>query len=239
MAVDGCGLVCKYILFIFNIIFALVGLVLLGLGLWLRFSPGTRGIFEIEALNSSVFVMVVTIMIVLGSVILIVVSFGDYGACGEKRCALQVFSVLLAFLFVAEVAVAVLAYTKRDQVQMNIVEFYTSLYALYVSSGGDPVIGVTLTFIHKTLHCCGVTGVSLIEIAKNTCPDPKGFSDYFIMKNCPVTIAEVFDSRGPMMMGILFGIGVLLITAMVCTSILWKQLKKVHQEVTAYYKNVY
>lgn len=33
---------------------------------------------------------VVTILIALGAVMLIVVVFGDYGACNEKRCALQV-----------------------------------------------------------------------------------------------------------------------------------------------------
>ncbi|GLD48660.1 CD9 antigen-like isoform X1 [Lates japonicus] len=90
MALDGCGLVCKYILVLFNIIFAVVGFALLGLGLWLRFSNNTRGIFEVEALNSSAFVVGVTVLIALGSVMLIVVVFGDYGACNEKRCALQV-----------------------------------------------------------------------------------------------------------------------------------------------------
>lgn len=33
---------------------------------------------------------VVTVLIVIGAVMLIVVSFGDYGACNESRCALQV-----------------------------------------------------------------------------------------------------------------------------------------------------
>lgn len=36
------------------------------------------------------FVSGVTVLIALGSVMLIVVMFGDYGACNEKRCALQV-----------------------------------------------------------------------------------------------------------------------------------------------------
>lgn len=34
-----------------------------------------------------------TVLIVLGSIMLVVVMFGDYGACNEKRCALQVVSV--------------------------------------------------------------------------------------------------------------------------------------------------
>ena len=32
----------------------------------------------------------VTVLIVMGAVMLIVVAFGDYGACNEKRCSLQV-----------------------------------------------------------------------------------------------------------------------------------------------------
>ncbi|XP_042371436.1 CD9 antigen-like, partial [Plectropomus leopardus] len=77
-------------LYFLSVVLQVVGFVFLGLGLWLRFSDSTRPIFEVEALNSSAFVMIVTILIALGSVMLIVVVFGDYGACNEKRCSLQV-----------------------------------------------------------------------------------------------------------------------------------------------------
>ncbi|XP_072225375.1 CD9 antigen isoform X2 [Leuresthes tenuis] len=238
MAVDGCGLVCKYVLILFNIIFAVVGFVFLGLGIWLRFSENTRGIFQIDALNSSAFVIGVTVLIVLGAVMLIVVAFGDYGACNEKRCALQVFSVLLTFLAMAEIAVGVLAYSSRDEVGRNLGEFYASLYTLYVASG-DPAIAVTLTFIHNAIHCCGVTGVSLIEIVKQTCPKPDGFMESIVMPNCPGTIANVFDRRAPLVMGIFIATGALLITALVCATILLKQLKRVQQGITTYYSTVY
>ncbi|XP_029996347.1 CD9 antigen isoform X2 [Sphaeramia orbicularis] len=210
MALDGCGVVCKYILFIFNLIFAVVGIALLGLGLWLRFSNSTRGIFEIQELNSSTFVIGVTVLIVLGSVMLIVVSFGDYGACSEKTCALQVFSGLVAFLAGLEIVIGVLAYSKSDEVGLRIAEFYSSLYALYVSSGGDPAIGVILTFIHNALHCCGVTGVKVIEIAQKTCPKPDGFMEHLVMPNCPLTIATTFDSKASLVMGLFVGTEVLL-----------------------------
>uniref|UniRef100_A0A3Q1FLZ7 CD9 antigen-like n=1 Tax=Acanthochromis polyacanthus TaxID=80966 RepID=A0A3Q1FLZ7_9TELE len=210
MALDGCGVFCKYILVVFNIIFAVVGLAFFGLGLWLRFSDNTRGIFEIEQLNSSAFVIGVTVLIVLGAVMLIVVTFGDYGACNEKRCALQVFSFLLAFLATGEIIVGVLAYTQRDEVGLRIAEFYTSMYTLYAASG-DPAIAVTLTFIHNALHCCGVTGVKLIEIVKDTCPKPDGILEHLAMPNCPLTIAQVFDSRAPLVMGIFMGTGALLV----------------------------
>ncbi|XP_028454819.1 CD9 antigen [Perca flavescens] len=240
MALDGCGLFCKYTLFIFNAIFAVIGglLPFLGLGLWLRLSDSTRGIFQIEDLNSSAFVIAVIVLIALGSVMLIVVVFGDYGACNEKRCALQVFSALLTILAMAEIAIGVVAYSSKERVGLHIVEFYSSLYALYIT-GGDPVIGATLTFIHNMLHCCGVTGIVVIELAKNTCPKADGFWEQLKQPNCPLIIADVFNSKAALVMGIFVGTGVLLITALVCTTVLLKQTKRNQQEVTAYYTTVY
>ncbi|XP_011476838.1 CD81 antigen isoform X1 [Oryzias latipes] len=216
MAVDGCGVVCKYILVLFNIIFSVVGLAFLALGLWLRFSDGTRGIFNVEALNSSAFVLGVTVLIVLGSVMLVVVVFGDYGACSEKRCALQTFIVLLFFLAVAEVVVGVLAYTSRDEVGRRLGEFYVSLYTLYANNN-DPALAITLTFIHNTLHCCGVTGISLVEIVKKTCPKPDGFMESLVMANCPTTILNVFDRRASLVLGVFLGTGALLFVALICS----------------------
>ncbi|XP_042249788.1 CD9 antigen isoform X2 [Thunnus maccoyii] len=238
MALDGCGLFCKYILFIFNLIFAVVGMVFLGLGLWLRFSANTRGIFEIDALNSSAFVMGVTVLIALGAVMLIVVAFGDYGACNEKRCALQVFSVLLVILAAAEVAVGVLAYSRSDEVGAQIVEFYSSMYALYLSNG-DPAIGVTLTFTHKMLHCCGVTGIPVLELAKQTCPSPDGILEHLVMPNCPGIILDVFNRKAPLVMGIFIGTGALLITTLICSIVLLQAIKKGQQAITEYYSKVY
>ncbi|XP_059204303.1 CD9 antigen isoform X2 [Centropristis striata] len=233
MALDGCGLFCKYTLFIFNIIFAVVGFAFLGLGLWLRFSDGTRGIFEIEALNSTVFVTAVTVLIALGAVMLIVVIFGDYGACNEKRCSLQVFSVLLTILAMAEVVVGIMAYSNKDEVGRKIAEFYTSMYTLY-GINGDPVIGATLTFIHTSLQCCGATGIVVVEVAKQTCPNQS-----FWTASCITTIVDVFNRKAPLVMGIFVGTGALLITALVCSIILLKQTKKNQQQMTAYYSTVY
>ncbi|XP_034395605.1 CD9 antigen isoform X2 [Cyclopterus lumpus] len=238
MALDGCGLVCKYTLFIFNLLFALVGFAFLGIGLWLRFSQGTRGIFEIEALNSSAFVMAVTVLITLGTVMLIVVVFGDYGACNEKRCALQVFSALLSILAIADITVGVIGFSNKAAVGKHIVEFYSSMYGLYVT-GGDPVIGVTLVFIHSVLHCCGVTGFKVLELANDTCPAAKAVWENIKMPGCPAIILSVFDSKAQLMLGIFIGTGVLLITALVCTIILLKQTKRDQQAVTTYYSTVY
>ncbi|XP_047213745.1 CD81 antigen-like isoform X1 [Girardinichthys multiradiatus] len=226
MALDGCGVVCKYMLIIFNIIFAVVGFAFLGLGLWLRCSENTRGIFTIGEPDSSTFVTGVTVMIALGIVMLIVVLFGDYGACNEKRCALQVFSVLVFLLAIAEFAVGGLAWSNRMEAGLHLGKFYVSLYERYVMSQ-DPAIGVILTFIQNSLHCCGITGVSVIEIGQQTCPKPSGFFEHIKMDSCPITIVTVFDSRAPLVMGIFIGTGALLIVAVICSGVLSSQIHRV------------
>ncbi|XP_029014597.1 CD9 antigen-like isoform X2 [Betta splendens] len=238
MALDGCGAFCKYTLVLFNLLFALVGSAFLGLGLWLRFSNSTRGIFQVEGLNSSAFVLGVTVLIALGAVMLIVVIFGDYGACNEKRCALQVFSILVTLLASAEVIIGFLAYSNRDEVGQSIAEFYTTMYALYVQTN-DPAIAVTLLFINNLLHCCGITGVPLIEIAQKTCPKPDGFLENIKMPSCPVTIATVFDSKASLVLGIFLGTGALLIVAMACSIVLLHQIKRINQHFASQYSAVY
>ncbi|XP_061701088.1 CD9 antigen isoform X2 [Syngnathoides biaculeatus] len=224
MALDGCGLACKYILFLFNLLFAVLGFAFLGLGLWLRFSDNTRPIFEINALNSSTFVLGVILLIALGTVMLVVVTVGDYGACSEKKCALQVFSVLLFILAVAEVVFGIVAYTQREEVGMRVAEFYTSIYTLFATSK-DVGIGVTLMFIHEMLHCCGLTGVTLLEIVSQTCPKPKSFLENIAMPTCPGVITDFFNSNAQMVMAIFIGTGALLIIAFICSVILNEKLR--------------
>ncbi|XP_049602074.1 CD9 antigen isoform X2 [Syngnathus scovelli] len=238
MALDGCGLVCKYILILFNVIFAILGFVLLGLGLWLRFSDNTRPIFEIDGLSSSTFVCGVIILIVVGTVMLILVTIGDYGACSEKKCALQLSSVFLSILAIALVCVGVVAYTQRQEVGMRVAEFYTSIYTLFAATG-DAGIGVTLVFVHEMLHCCGVTGITLLEVVKQTCPKPQGFFEKIAMPTCPGVITDFFTSNAPMVMAIFIGTGALLITALVCTIILLKQIKRNLMAHAAHYSAVY
>ncbi|TNN47770.1 CD9 antigen [Liparis tanakae] len=92
----------------------------------------------------------------------------------------MLFCVLVAILAVADVAVAVVGSNNQDSLGKQIVEFYASMYGLYVT-GGDPVIGVTLRFIHSLLHCCGVTGFTPLELLNDTCPPADSVFEKFKM----------------------------------------------------------
>uniref|UniRef100_A0A8C7PXC5 Tetraspanin n=1 Tax=Oncorhynchus mykiss TaxID=8022 RepID=A0A8C7PXC5_ONCMY len=206
MALDGCGQLCKCILILFNILFALVGFAMLGLGLWLRFSSETRGFFNID-LNTQQFVIGVSVLIALGAVILLVAVFGDYGACNENRTALGVFSCLLAILAGLEIGAGVFAYMRSDEVGEQLAKFYLTVYAQYVDKG-DPGLAVTLSMFHNVLHCCGLIG-ALDPLVKKTCPDT-GFLETFTLPACPTVIVNLFESNAPLVMGLFLGTAMLL-----------------------------
>ncbi|XP_023999248.1 CD9 antigen isoform X2 [Salvelinus sp. IW2-2015] len=224
MALDGCGQLCKCILILFNILFALVGFAMLGLGLWLRFSSETRGFFNVD-LNTQQFVIGVSVLIALGAVILLVAVFGDYGACNENRTALGVFSCLLAILAVLEIGAGVFAYMRSDEVGEQLAKFYITVYAQYVNKG-DPGLAVTLSMFHNALHCCGIIG-ALDLLVKKTCPDT-GFLETFTLPACPTVIVNLFESKAPLVMGLFLGTAAMLIMGLVCCSILMKQIKMSH-----------
>ncbi|KTG35523.1 hypothetical protein cypCar_00040952, partial [Cyprinus carpio] len=89
LAMDGCAQMCKCFLILFNILFALVGLGLVGLGMWLRFGAETRGFFDID-LNTAQFNIGVMVLVVTGVLMLLVAIIGDCGACNNSKSALGV-----------------------------------------------------------------------------------------------------------------------------------------------------
>ncbi|XP_055743726.1 CD9 antigen-like [Salvelinus fontinalis] len=230
MALDGCGQLCKCILIIFNIIFALVGFAMFGLGLWLRFSSETRGFFNID-LNTQQFVIGVSVLIVLGAVILLVAVFGGCGACNENMNALAVFSCLLGILAGLEIGVGVLAYMRSDEVGKQLAKFYMTVYAQYVDKR-DPGLAVTLSMFHNVLHCCGIVGAFDL-LVKKTCPETS-FLETFTLPACPTMIVNLFESKAPLVMGLFLGTAAMLITALVCCSILVKQIKRSHLSSPVY-----
>ncbi|XP_014059182.1 CD9 antigen isoform X1 [Salmo salar] len=222
MALDGCGQLCKCILILFNILFALVGFAMFGLGLWLRLSSQTRGFFNVD-LNTQPFVIGVSVLIVLGAVILLVAVFGDYGACNENRTALGVFSCLLAILAGVEIVAGVLAYVRSDKVGEQLAEFYMTVYAQYVNKQ-DPSLTVTLSMFHNVLHCCGVVG-ALDLLVRKTCPDTS-FLETLRLPACPTVILNLFESKAPLVMGLFLGTAAMLIFALVCSTLLSKEIQR-------------
>ncbi|KAM4535328.1 CD9 antigen-like isoform 2-T2 [Fundulus diaphanus] len=232
----GCGVICKYILIVFNIVFAVAGFASLVFGLWLHSLHNTKEIFDIgsdndnkESIDLKVFNIAVYILVTLGSVMAAMGIFGEYAACNGKKIALLVFSVLVFLLAVAEITVGGLAYSSRHEVGKKLEDFYKDVHQLYVKNE-DEAVATILTFLHSLLQCCGLTGIQHIELIKKTCQKLDDISEHTHNHSCSERVGAFFESKAPLVLGFFVGTGVILIAEGICSSLL---SSKIDQDATA------
>ncbi|XP_036608939.1 tetraspanin-17 isoform X2 [Trichosurus vulpecula] len=115
--VGCCG---KYFLFGFNIVFWLLGAVLLVIGLW---AWGEKGVLSnISSLTHLSGLDPVWFFVVVGGIMSVLGFAGCIGALRENTFLLKFFSVFLGLIFFLELATGILAFVFKDWIrdQLNI-----------------------------------------------------------------------------------------------------------------------
>ncbi|KAM4737431.1 tetraspanin-2-like [Anableps anableps] len=173
--VEG-GMKCvKYLLFVFNFIFWLMGSFVLAVGLWLRFDPETVSLLSGNKAPDTFF-LGVYILIGAGSLIMLVGFFGCCGAVRESQCLLGSFFTCLLIIFGAEVAAGVFGFLNKDKIIEDVQNFYTKTYS-------DDNNSTMILSYQKVLNCCGT---------KSSPCDAEPESEN---KDCETGIKEFFDSK--------------------------------------------
>ncbi|GCB74217.1 CD9 molecule a [Scyliorhinus torazame] len=212
------GMKCvKYLLFGFNFLFWLAGTAVLAIGLWLRFDPQTKDIFEIEN-HPSTFYIGVYILIAAGALMMIVGFLGCCGAIQESTCMLGCFFLFLLVIFAVEIAAGIWGFLNKDKVTKEVNEFYKSVYTEYVAHQKDESKKAALIAIQKGLNCCGLGGTLELFI-RETCPDAS-LVELLSRKSCPSVIDEVFNDKLYIIGSIGIGIGVIMIFGMIFSMVL-------------------
>ncbi|XP_064162154.1 tetraspanin-2a [Anguilla rostrata] len=169
------GMKCvKYLLFIFNFIFWLVGSLVLAVGLWLRFDPDIVSLLNPEGAPETFF-MGVYILIGAGGLMMLVGFFGCCGAVRESQCLLGSFFACLVIIFGAEIAAGVFGFLNKDKIIGEVQQFYKQSFEENTNST------VVLAY-QEVLNCCGV---STSDPA--LCPGAK--------KDCNAAISEFFNDK--------------------------------------------
>ncbi|XP_008319105.1 tetraspanin-2a [Cynoglossus semilaevis] len=145
------GMKCvKYLLFVFNFIFWLSGLLVLAVGLWLRFDPETVELLAGDEAPDTFFIAVY-ILLGAGGLMMVVGFFGCFGAVRESQCLLMSFFACLIIIFGAEITAGVFGFINKDQIVEEVQKFYTSSISETNTANGTAIA----TIYHKTLNCCG------------------------------------------------------------------------------------
>uniref|UniRef100_A0A8C1VIV3 Tetraspanin n=1 Tax=Cyprinus carpio TaxID=7962 RepID=A0A8C1VIV3_CYPCA len=173
--VEG-GMKCvKYLLFVFNFIFWLMGSLVLAVGLWLRLDPHTVSLLGED--GPETFFIGVYILIVAGGLVMLVGFFGCCGAVRESQCLLGLFFACLLVIFGAEVAAGVFGFLNKDEIIREVKQFYDESS---VNNGSN----ATIQSYHLILNCCGSPSTQTILC-----------QDVISNQTCHEAIEEFFNSK--------------------------------------------
>merc|ERR1712179_479904 len=139
----------KYTLFLFNLLFALSGLLLIITGGVIQgaYSQYLDFLGD-QFFNTPVF------LVIVGCIIFFVAFFGCCGAIKENHCMTITFAVLMAVIFLMEIGAGIAAYKLKGQVNSLI---YSNMEEGMLNYGLADHDGVTKTWdvIQHELSCCG------------------------------------------------------------------------------------
>lgn len=179
----GCGAkFAKIILIIYNIIFLLTGLFLIGLGIWLLADGSVTNLISLtfNGTSSNFFRNAAILLITMGVLVLFISVLGFVGAIIENRIVLAVYIGFLILIFCGEIAGGVVAIVYKDkivysinsilnnslndQLKMNSTNPYYKETKETSSTNGTDVakcatsdIGYLWDFAQFTIKCCGVS----------------------------------------------------------------------------------
>ncbi|XP_035260234.1 leukocyte antigen CD37 isoform X1 [Anguilla anguilla] len=156
MVSQGCLSLIKYFLFLFNLFFFTLGLLLLSLGLWIVFDEVSFFMLAPSSLSLSVLSYFLAIG---GTVTMAVGFFGCVGALKEVRCMLGMYFFLLTVLLAAQIVGGVIFFTQKtafeDKVKEHVLQIITSIRK---NNSSLNHFEKTLEYIQREVNCCGWNG---------------------------------------------------------------------------------
>ena len=160
---DCGGVFVKYVLFIFNILFVICGILLIIFGSIMVSQMG-----HIENISEAFYTNSVPIAIlVIGCIIFIIAFLGCCGAIRENACCTMTYAVFMFILFLCQLALIIFVWTKRAEFlqQVDIV-----VQKIWDQRHIDQKVMDTMQL---SLNCCGKNGftdyVTALENIPNSC----------------------------------------------------------------------
>jgi len=145
----------RLVVFVLNLVFWLIGLGLLGVGLWLRFEPSVADFVQLNMEeNNNNFNLTAQLMIAAGAMITFVGFLGCCGAWRLSQCMLTGFFLVLILALCLEVACALMAYTQQHMIKRYIDS--TMFDTIHRQYGRRSEYTRVFDRIQTELQCCGV-----------------------------------------------------------------------------------
>lgn len=149
--------VTKYFLFLFNLLFFILGAVILGFGVWILVDK-TSFIAVLQESSASLKTGSY-ILITVGAVTMVLGFLGCIGAVNEIRCLLGMYFTGLLIILVAQVAAGVLIYMQRETLKTELSGVINELIITYnYEDMQNTATEDAWDYVQRNLKCCGWTG---------------------------------------------------------------------------------
>ncbi|XP_016002314.2 CD82 antigen [Rousettus aegyptiacus] len=149
---SACIRVTKYLLFLFNLLFFILGAMILGFGVWILADKNSY-IFVLQTSSNSLNVGAY-VFIGVGAVTMLMGFLGCIGAVNEVRCLLGLYFVFLLLILISQVTVGVLFYFNMDKVKQEIGSIMTKLIQNY-KDGQEDKLQEAWDYVQAQGKCCG------------------------------------------------------------------------------------
>merc|ERR1712061_164464 len=149
-----CDQISKYIIFLFNLVFFLVSLVLIGSGVALQVVKDDIishfNSLHIEDIDPNQMLLIATITLIsIGAVILLISFFGCCGSITENKCMVLTYATILALITLsligAGVAIHVLEKNIKEELKKELPEILSKQDVVNAFNG-----------VQTSFECCGV-----------------------------------------------------------------------------------
>ncbi|XP_051886040.1 CD9 antigen-like [Pristis pectinata] len=200
----------KYCLIALNLVFSLLGLIILMLGFWFRFDHRTRSLFEIDE-NAERFSIGIYMMWAAGSLLLVAGFTGYLSVTREYRCMIWIYLGILILLFLIEMGVAIWAFVQKDQVIKQLQDAYSK--TISGRNQDDSDFKCFINALQKTLDCCDD---QVEHAAQRT------------YKDCKEAIKETINSKLHIFAAMAFGIALVTALGIILTILFQRSLKSSH-----------
>ncbi|XP_077569863.1 CD82 antigen-like [Stigmatopora nigra] len=148
----GCVTAIKYFLFLFNLIFFLLGAVIMGFGLWLLLDNQSF----LLVLNDSIAVKAACyILIGVGTFSMLMGFIGCLGAIYEIRCLLGLYFTCLLLILIAEIVAGTLIYFQKGALNEEMSKIVSKVLDNYSENS---TTHQAWDFIQRNMECCGWNG---------------------------------------------------------------------------------
>ncbi|KAK9708989.1 Tetraspanin family [Popillia japonica] len=232
------GMTCiKYLLFCFNLLFAVSGIAILSVGAVIHQSYHHYSQFVDPTFESAPI-----FFIIVGVIVFVVAFFGCCGAVRENHCMVITFSVLILLIFGMEAVVGIAGYIRRNEVKSMLESrFNESMHAYYQN---QTEVQQSWNILQHELKCCGMNGPSdwtdithKDTLPHTCCPDTTNNGSCKIttinkyQDSCLEKLKVIIEKYGSVIGGVGIGVAAVQIIGVVFACCLARSIRKEYETV--------